>query len=95
MRDLSKFKGCLIGGAVGDALGYAVEFMPASTIFQKYGKKGITEYELRHGVAEISDPLLWFGGFPMEPFPPCCNADKQVFPGALRLNISGRFTNHE
>ena len=55
MRDLSKFKGCLIGGAVGDALGYAVEFMPASTIFQKYGKKGITEYELRHGVAEISD----------------------------------------
>jgi ADP-ribosylglycohydrolase len=55
VRDLSKFKGCLIGGAVGDALGYAVEFMPASTIFQKYGKKGITEYELRHGVAEISD----------------------------------------
>ena len=32
MRDLSKFKGCLIGGAVGDALGYAVEFMPASTM---------------------------------------------------------------
>ena len=65
MRDLSKFKGCLIGGAVGDALGYAVEFMPASTIFQKYGKKGITEYELRHGVAEISDDtqMTLFTGF--------------------------------
>ena len=55
MRDLNKFKGCLIGGAVGDALGYAVEFMPTSAIFEKYGENGITEYELHHGVAEISD----------------------------------------
>ena len=55
MRDLNRFKGCLIGGAAGDALGYAVEFMPASSIFRKYGPDGITEYELRHGVAEISD----------------------------------------
>lgn len=55
MRDLSKFKGCLIGGAVGDALGYVVEFLPASTIFQKYGESGITNYELHNGVAEISD----------------------------------------
>ena len=55
MRDLNKFKGCLIGGAVGDALGYAVEFLPASSIFQKYGETGITEYELHHGIAEISD----------------------------------------
>lgn len=55
MRDLSKFKGCLIGGAVGDALGYAVEFLPASTIFQKYVENGITNYELHNGVAEISD----------------------------------------
>ncbi len=55
MRDLNKFKGCLIGGAVGDALGYAVEFLPASEIFKKYGENGITEYELHNGVAEISD----------------------------------------
>ena len=55
MRDLNKFKGCLIGGAVGDALGYAVEFLPTSSIFQKYGENGITEYELHHGIAEISD----------------------------------------
>ena len=55
MRDLNKFKGCLIGGAVGDALGYAVEFLPAVEIFRKYGSDGITEYELCNGVAEISD----------------------------------------
>lgn len=55
MRELSKFKGCLIGGAVGDALGYAVEFISASAIFKKYGENGITEYALRNGIAEISD----------------------------------------
>lgn len=55
MRDLNKFKGCLIGGAVGDALGYAVEFLPASAIFRKYGENGIADYALHHGVAEISD----------------------------------------
>ena len=55
MRDLNKFKGCLIGGAVGDALGYAVEFMPDHAILEKYGNNGITEYELHNGIAEISD----------------------------------------
>lgn len=55
MRDLSKFKGCLVGGAVGDALGYTVEFMPVSSILEKYGKNGITEYEFHNGIAEISD----------------------------------------
>lgn len=55
MRDLNKFKGCLIGGAIGDALGYAVEFMPVSAILGKYGGSGITKYDLQNGVAEISD----------------------------------------
>lgn len=55
MRDLNKFKGCLIGGAIGDALGYAVEFMPVSAIWGRYGENGITEYKLHNGVAEISD----------------------------------------
>ena len=55
MRDLDKFKGCLIGGAVGDALGYAVEFQSVSSILNRYGSNGITEYELQCGKAEISD----------------------------------------
>ncbi|MDE6520125.1 MAG: ADP-ribosylglycohydrolase family protein [Ruminococcus sp.] len=52
---LDKFRGCLIGGAVGDALGYAVEFMYEPEIFRKYGKNGITEYELKNGKAIFSD----------------------------------------
>ena len=47
--------GSLIGGAAGDALGYAVEFDRYSEIIAKYGQLGITEYELVNGVAEISD----------------------------------------
>ncbi len=42
----NRIKGCLIGGAVGDALGYAIEFYSENRIFAKYGESGITEYEL-------------------------------------------------
>jgi len=55
MKDKDKYRGCLIGGAVGDALGYAVEFVEDSHIFQQYGERGITEYSLVNGVAQISD----------------------------------------
>ena len=44
-----------MGGAAGDALGYAVEFMSTDWIYSKYGKNGITEYDLKGGVARISD----------------------------------------
>lgn len=55
MKNLDQIQGCLIGGAMGDALGYAVEFYDESAIFSTYGKKGITEYDLVNGKAEISD----------------------------------------
>ena len=46
----------MIGGAVGDALGYPVEFMSYHGIIVKYGRNGITRYELnKDGIAEISD----------------------------------------
>ena len=55
MRNQDRFRGCLIGGAAGDALGYAVEFLGEGQIFSRYGQSGITEYELRDGKALISD----------------------------------------
>ena len=55
MRTEDTFRGCLIGGAVGDALGYAVEFMQDSDIFRKYGERGIAEYDLHKGTAQLSD----------------------------------------
>lgn len=43
--------GCLIGGAVGDALGYQVEFDHWDTIKEEFGPEGVTE--LRYN--QISD----------------------------------------
>lgn len=55
MKSLDKFKGCLVGGAVGDALGYPVEFYKISQIKNIYGENGITEFELNNDKAIISD----------------------------------------
>lgn len=55
MKDYGKISGCLIGGAAGDALGYAVEFDRENIIFSRYGKPGIQEYDLIDGKAIISD----------------------------------------
>ena len=52
----NKVLGSMIGGAIGDALGYPVEFMRYNQILSKYGRSGIMRYELNNnGVAEISD----------------------------------------
>ncbi len=54
-KDLNRFKGCLFGGAIGDALGYAVEFQNIEQIREQYGPQGITDMELVNGTAIISD----------------------------------------
>ncbi|MBQ4347157.1 MAG: ADP-ribosylglycohydrolase family protein [Firmicutes bacterium] len=43
---LERFEGSLLGGALGDALGYTVEFMNMDSIIKKYGENGITEPEI-------------------------------------------------
>lgn len=52
-----KIRGSLLGGAVGDALGYPVEFSSWSEIQRAYGEKGIQDYTLddRTGFALLSD----------------------------------------
>jgi ADP-ribosylglycohydrolase len=55
MKNLSKYLGCLIGGAVGDALGYAVEFLNIDEILKTYGEKGIQQYAATSDKALISD----------------------------------------
>ncbi len=54
LRD--RIRGCLIGGAAGDALGYAVEFWGEGQIFSRFGPGGIGRYECPPGgKAPISD----------------------------------------
>ncbi len=43
MRTIDRFMGCLVGGALGDALGYPVEFMSMNEICRIYGHRGIRE----------------------------------------------------
>lgn len=54
---LDAIRGCIYGGAVGDALGYPVEFLREESIFEIYGPNGITAYrkDRGRGKALISD----------------------------------------
>lgn len=50
------YKSCLLGGAIGDALGWPVEFIRLSTIKSKYGQNGITDLKIyKNGLSEITD----------------------------------------
>ena len=56
-KNLDKIRGALTGGAIGDALGYSVEFLTLDRITGKYGEQGITAYafDRTSGKALISD----------------------------------------
>ncbi len=51
----NNYIGCLLGGAIGDALGWPVEFRRLSDIRRSYGESGITDLELVGKKAEITD----------------------------------------
>jgi ADP-ribosyl-[dinitrogen reductase] hydrolase len=44
-----RFSGCLLGGAVGDALGAPVEFLDLDQIVRAYGEGGIRDYAPAYG----------------------------------------------
>lgn len=52
---LDRYLGCLLGGAVGDALGYPVEFMGEAAIRARYGPDGIQTLGEAGHPAPISD----------------------------------------
>lgn len=50
------FRGCLLGGAIGDALGWPVEFLTYNDILSRYGGNGISDLQPSPaGTAEITD----------------------------------------
>ena len=56
-RMSDQIRGCLYGGAVGDALGNPIEFAPENEIFRRYGSRGIRRYRPDDdtGTATITD----------------------------------------
>ncbi len=53
---MDNYKGCLLGGAIGDALGAPIEFMDIKQIKSRYGDKGVVDYvEHPDNVGEFTD----------------------------------------
>lgn len=54
--DMRRYTGCLLGGAVGDALGAPVEFMKRKVILERFGPAGIRDFAPAYGrVGAITD----------------------------------------
>lgn len=51
----SKVRACLLGGALGDALGYAVEFDSLDGIRSRFGAGGLTDFQQLQSPAPVSD----------------------------------------
>lgn len=51
----SRVLGCLLGGALGDAFGYAIEFDRWNTIARQHGPRGLQEPVLQRGQLVVSD----------------------------------------
>lgn len=51
---LASYRGCLLGLAVGDAMGYTVDAKSWPEISQAYGPNGLMGYDLANGTAEVS-----------------------------------------
>ncbi len=51
----SRIHGCLLGGALGDSLGYAVEFDSIEQIRDRFGASGLTGFDVLGGSSHFSD----------------------------------------
>ena len=48
-RTVEHFKSCILGGAIGDALGAPIEFMSMDQIRSKFGETGLSDYSEAYG----------------------------------------------
>ena len=53
-KDSSKYIGCFLGLAVGDAMGYTVDEMTFDQIRENYGPNGLLGYDLQTDYAEVT-----------------------------------------
>ena len=53
-KNLDRYRGCLLGLAVGDAMGMPVDDMTLEQIRENYGPNGLLGYDLRSDYAEIT-----------------------------------------
>ena len=51
----SRIHGCLLGGALGDSLGYAIEFDSITAIRRRFGADGLRDFAALDGGSHFSD----------------------------------------
>ena len=68
MAKQTSYRGCLLGLAVGDAMGYTVDDRSLEQIRTDYGPEGLLGYDLVNGYADVSSYTQlaaricnWFG----------------------------------
>ena len=54
MAKQTNYRGCLLGMAIGDAMGYTVDDRSLEQIRQDYGPEGLLGYDLVNGYADVS-----------------------------------------
>lgn len=55
-----KVLGCIVGGAVGDALGYPIEFNSYTDIVKHFGNQGVIEYVYDKGLISDDTQMILF-----------------------------------
>ena len=53
-RNISNFQGCLLGMAVGDAMGYTIDEKTWEEICENYGPNGLLGYDLQEEFAQVT-----------------------------------------
>ena len=53
-KDLSVYRGCFLGMAIGDAMGYTADEMSLEDIYAEFGPNGLLGYDLRNGTAAVT-----------------------------------------
>ena len=96
-RIVGSFKGCLLGGAVGDALGASIEFQSLSQIQSIFGQQGLTEYEPAYGrKGAITDDtqmsLFTAEGLILSRIRPEYNQGQQVVPAVYHALLRWLYT---
>lgn len=94
---IERFKGCLLGGAVGDALGASIEFQSLSQIQSIFGQQGLTEYEPAYGrKGAITDDtqmsLFTAEGLILSRIRPEYNQGQQVVPAVYHALLRWLYT---
>ena len=82
--DPAHFGGCLLGGAVGDALGAPVEFMSFDQIVARFGPAGIDDYAPAYGrlgaVTDDTQMMLFTAEGLLQVAPPAGRPDAEGHP---------------